>query len=40
MKRMRLSRAHETFTSIDHLLEGKDDLNKSPKLGKYIISIL
>lgn len=40
MKRMHLSRAHETFTDIDHLLGDKDNLNKSPKVEKNIKSIL
>lgn len=34
MKRMHLSRAHKTFTSIDCLLGAKDNLSKSPKLEK------
>lgn len=32
---MYLSRAHETFTNIGHLLGDKDNLNKPPKVEKY-----
>lgn len=35
MKRMLLSRAHETFTNFGHLLGDKDKLNKSRKVEKY-----
>ena len=36
---MHLSRAHEAFTNIDHLLAGKDNLNKSPELKKKMQAV-